>query len=66
MNNVIHFLGRINLLNMRKVVWTSQELGLDFQRTDAGMACGVTTTPDYLRKNPNALAPILEDGDFVL
>lgn len=66
MDHVIHLWGRISSLNVRKVVWTAQELGLDFQRTDAGMAFGVTTTPDYLRKNPNALVPLLEDGDFVL
>jgi glutathione S-transferase len=66
MDHVIHLWGRISSINVRKVVWTAQELGLDFQRTDAGAAYGVTTTPDYLRKNPNALVPLLEDGDFVL
>lgn len=66
MDHVIHLWGRISSINVRKVVWTAQELGLDFQRTDAGAAYGVTTTPDYLRKNPNALVPLLEEGDFVL
>ncbi len=66
MDQVIHLWGRTSSLNVRKVVWTAQELGLDFQRTDAGGSFGVTTTPEYLRKNPNALVPLLEDGDFVL
>ncbi len=66
MDHIIHLWGRISSLNVRKVVWTAQELGIDFQRTDAGAAFGVTTTPEYLRKNPNGLVPLLEDGDFVL
>ncbi len=64
--HIIHLWGRISSLNVRKVVWAAQELGLDFQRTDAGAAYGITQTPDYLRKNPNALVPMLEDGDCVL
>jgi len=66
MDHIIHLWGRISSLNVRKVVWAAQELGIDFQRTDAGGAFGVTTTPEYQRKNPNALVPLLEDGDFVL
>lgn len=66
MDHIIHLWGRISSLNVRKAVWAAQELGLDFQRTDAGAAFGVTSTPEYLQKNPNALVPLLEDGDFVL
>lgn len=62
----VHIWGRLSSLNVRKVVWAAQELGLDFVRTDAGLAFGVTKTPDYLRKNPNALVPLLEDGAYVL
>ena len=53
-------------INVKKVVWTAQELALDFQRTEAGGAFGVVTTPGYLRMNPNAKVPVIEDGDFVL
>ncbi len=66
MDHIIHLWGRISSLNVRKVVWTAQELGIDFQRTDAGAAFGITTTNEYLKKNPNGLVPLLEDGDFVL
>jgi glutathione S-transferase len=66
MDHIIHLWGRISSLNVRKVVWTAQELGIDFQRTDAGAAFGITTTPEYLHKNPNGLVPLLEDGEFVL
>ena len=29
-------LGRASSINVRKVVWVAQEIGLDFQRIDAG------------------------------
>lgn len=58
--------GRMSSINVRKVVWTVQALGLAYQRTDAGGPFGVVQTPDYLAHNPNALVPLLEDGPFVL
>jgi glutathione S-transferase len=58
--------GRISSINVRKVVLAAQLLELPFERIDAGAAFGVTMTPEYLARNPNALVPTLEDGDFVL
>jgi glutathione S-transferase len=65
-DTTIRLWGRISSLNVRKVVWAAQELGLDFQRTDAGMSFGITTTAEYQQKNPNGLVPLLEIGDFTL
>jgi len=62
----LHIWGRLSSLNVRKVVWAAQEVGVAFERTDAGLAFGINKTPDYLRKNPNALVPLLEEGDFML
>ena len=58
--------GRMSSINVKKVVWTAQELGLEFQRNEAGGQFGLVKTPEYLRLNPNALVPVMEDGDFVL
>ena len=55
--------GRISSINVRKVVWCAQELGLAFERTEAGGRFGVVKTPEYLLLNPNALVPTIEDGD---
>ena len=63
---MLHIWGRINSINVRKVVLTAQWLGLDYQRTDAGRPFGVVKTPEYLRMNPNALVPLIEDEGFVL
>ena len=58
--------GRISSINVRKVVLAAQWLEIPFQRIDAGHEFGIVKTPDYLAKNPNALVPLIEDGDFQL
>jgi glutathione S-transferase len=57
--------GRLSSINVRKVVWCAQELGLAFQRTEAGGRFGVVQTPAYRALNPNALVPAIEDDDGV-
>ncbi len=64
--HTVQIWGRLNSLNVRKVVWAAQETGVPFTRTDAGMAFGIVKTPHYLQMNPNALVPTLQDGDLVL
>lgn len=53
--------GRISSINVRKVVWCAQELGLAFERVDAGRDFGIVQTPAYRALNPNALVPTIED-----
>jgi glutathione S-transferase len=55
--------GRISSINVRKVVWAAQELGLTMQRTDAGGQFGIVKEADYRSKNPNSLVPLMEDGE---
>lgn len=59
----LHIWGRMSSINVRKVVWTVQELGLSAQRTDAGGHFGLVTEADYRGKNPNGMVPLLEDGE---
>jgi glutathione S-transferase len=63
---MVHIWGRLSSINVRKVVWAAQEVGVPFTRTDAGMAFGIVKTPEYLALNPNALVPTLQDGDLTL
>jgi len=58
--------GRVNSVNVKKALWVVEELGLEYQRIDAGMQFGVTRTPEYLKMNPTALVPTIEDDGFVL
>jgi glutathione S-transferase len=58
--------GRANSVNVQKVLWCCHELGIDYERVDAGMQFGRTQDPDYLAMNPNARVPTLVHGEFVL
>jgi len=58
--------GRINSANVKKVVWAAQELGLPFERIDAGGPFGGLDTPEYAALNPNRTIPVIEDDGFVL
>ncbi|TWO70763.1 glutathione S-transferase [Caenimonas sedimenti] len=58
--------GRISSINVRKVVLAAQLLEVPFERVDAGATFGIVKTPEYLTKNPNAMVPLLEDGEFTL
>jgi glutathione S-transferase len=58
--------GRLSSINVQKVVWCADELGLAYERIDAGGAFGVNHTPEYLKLNPNALVPTIEEDGFVL
>ena len=64
--NTLKIWGRMSSINVKKVVWAAQELGLDFERHEAGGAHGVVKTPEYMVLNPNSQIPVLEDSDYVL
>jgi glutathione S-transferase len=58
--------GRINSINVQKVVLACEELGLAYERHDAGGAFGIVKTPSYIAMNPNSLVPVLVDDGLVL
>src|SRR3954468_5354128 len=58
--------GRTNSINVQKVHWCLEELGLPYRRIDAGREFGIVDTPEYRRLNPNALVPTIEDDGVVL
>jgi glutathione S-transferase len=51
-------LGRIASINVRKVLWTCAELDLHIEHVESDAR--------LLARNPNALVPVLQEGDFVL
>jgi glutathione S-transferase len=55
---MLRVIGKAGSINVRKVLWTCAEIGLRFVRDEPGSDLGLL--------NPNALVPVIRDGDFVL
>jgi glutathione S-transferase len=58
--------GRLSSVNVQKVVWCADELGLAYERVDVGGAFGGNRTLQYLAMNPNGLVPVIEEDGLVL
>jgi glutathione S-transferase len=58
--------GRLSSVNVQKVVWCADEMGLAYERIDVGGKFGGNDTSAYLAMNPNGLVPVIEDDGFVL
>ncbi|HEY4250389.1 MAG TPA: glutathione S-transferase [Roseomonas sp.] len=63
---MLEVFGRINSINVIKVLWLLDELGMPYTRQDAGMAFGRVDDPDYRAMNPNGRIPTIRHGDVVL
>jgi glutathione S-transferase len=63
---MLKILGKASSINVRKVLWTCAELRLPFEREDWGAGFRPTSDPGFLALNPNAMVPVIQDGDFVL
>ncbi|EPC6044716.1 glutathione S-transferase [Serratia ureilytica] len=63
---MLKLLGKASSINVRKVLWTSHELGLMLEREDWGSGFRSTQEPEFLALNPNGLVPVLIDGARVL
>lgn len=63
---MVRILGKASSINVRKVLWTATELGVAFEREDWGSGFRSTQDPAFLALNPNAMVPVLVDGDAVL
>jgi len=51
--------GRKSSSNVQALMWCIGELGLPYERHDAGHRYGGTDTPEFLAMNPNGTAPVL-------
>ncbi len=63
---MIRIWGRQSSVNVQKVLWTCDELGLPFERIDAGGRFSDLQTASFRALNPNGRIPVLEDSGFVL
>ncbi len=58
--------GRASSINVRKVLWTAVELGLEFEHFPYGDAPLSLRSEEYLQLNPLGLIPVIVDDGFVL
>ena len=58
--------GRTNSINVQKPLLALEELGIAYERIDAGLHFGVNNTPEYQAMNPNAVVPTINDDGFIL
>lgn len=63
---MLKILGRVTSINVRKVLWALDELGLDFSREDWGLPLRDPKVPEFLALNPNGQVPVLVENAFVL
>lgn len=59
-------LGKSTSINVRKVLWLFEELGLRYEQEQYGSGFKPTDTAEFKGMNPNAMVPVLIDDGFVL
>jgi glutathione S-transferase len=60
---MLRILGKASSINVRKVLWACDEIGVAYDREDWGSGYRDTGTAEFLKLNPNALVPVvIEDG----
>lgn len=62
----LSILGRLTSINVRKVMWTSDLIGIGYEVEVWGMPHRDPRAPEFLRLNPNAQVPVIIDDGFVL
>ena len=63
---MLKILGKPISINVRKVLWLCEELALPYEHEAWGAGYRDTHVPEFLALNPNALVPVVLDGDAVL
>lgn len=63
---MLEILGYSASINVRKVLWTCDEIGAPYDYTDWGAGPAAMKSPEFRALNPNAQVPVIKDGDFVL
>ena len=63
---MLRILGKPISINVRKVLWLCEELALPCEHEAWGAGYRDTHTPEFLALNPNAMVPVIVDGDAVL
>jgi len=60
---MLRVLGKDTSINVRKLLWTCAELGIDYLREDWGAPFRSPAEPGFVALNPNAMVPVIVDTD---
>lgn len=63
---MLKILGRESSINVRKVLWTCDEIGIAYAREDWGTGFRSTKEAEFQALSPKSLVPVVLDGDLVL
>ena len=63
---MLRILGTAKSINVRKVIWAYDEIGIAHVREDWGTGFRATSDPEFLAMNRKALVPVIIDDGFVL
>jgi glutathione S-transferase len=63
---MLTILGKSTSINVRKVLWTCEEIGLSYELEQYGSGFQPTSTAQFLRLNPNGMVPVIVDEGHAL
>jgi glutathione S-transferase len=63
---MLKILGKPTSINVRKVLWTCEELALPYVLAPWGTGELSLQSPEFLALNPNAMVPVIDDDGFIL
>lgn len=58
--------GRLSSINVQKVMWALDEIGLAYQHVPAGGPFGLLDTDAFLAMNPHGWVPVIDDDGTVV
>ena len=62
----LRILGRVTSSNVRKVLWTADLCGIDYEHEVWGQPHRDPKVREFLALNPNGTVPVIVDGPLVL
>jgi len=65
-SQTLRVLGKSSSINVRKVLWLCEELGVNYELEPYGTGFKPTGTAEFKALNPNAMVPVIIDDGFVL
>ncbi len=66
MSRMLKIYGYAASINVRKVLWACEELGLEFEREEWGGGFASTSEPEFKALNPVGMVPVIDDDGTII